>query len=114
MSSLLDKVEVRDEGDRIVLQGEEEAHMVWVAEALEREGALDVTRPIVIGGKWVTSFHNPSRGACALHRYDHRIVLSAPRRDLVVSKARELTGQGAKLVRGPLQEEGVWKMYLED
>src|SRR5687767_4388020 len=113
-NSLLDKVQVRDDGDRIVLCGEEEAHMLCVAETLEREGAFDVTQPMVVGGKWVTSFRNPRRSACTVTRYDYRLVLTAPSRDLVIPKARELIGQGARLTEGPRQEDGFWKAYLED
>ena len=59
MASLLDKVQVHDAGDRIVVSSTEESALREVMEALRAEGAQSIVNPVKVGSTWVATFVNP-------------------------------------------------------
>jgi hypothetical protein len=62
MDTLLDRVQVHDAGEWIVLMGAEESTILSVLERVREEGALDIQWPVKIGRRWVASFLNPEAG----------------------------------------------------
>jgi hypothetical protein len=60
MPSLLDKVQVHDAGERIVVSSAEEATLREVMDALRLEGAEKIEKPVKIGSTWMASFFKPS------------------------------------------------------
>jgi hypothetical protein len=59
MNPSLESVQIHDAGEVIVLAGTEEAAVNSVIEALEREGAGGIQRPVKVGSRWFASFSTP-------------------------------------------------------
>ena len=112
--SILDKVDVHDAGDKIILSCEEEATLRTVCEEMKKEGARGIQAPVRVGHKWIASFEHPGLAQCTVERVGFEIIVSGPSEGAVVARSHELRERGALVVRGPEQEDGVWKLYLED
>ena len=112
--SVLDKVDVHDAGDRIVLSSPEEATLRYVLEEMKKEGAHGIQPPVKVGRKWVASFEHPGLKQCTVEKIGYEIVVAGPTEGSVSARSYEFRERGALIVRGPEQEDGVWKIYLED
>ena len=112
--SILDKVDVHDAGDKIILSCEEEATLRYVCEEMAKEGARGIQPPVRVGHKWIASFEHPGLTECTVERVGFEIIISGSSEGAVVARSHEFRERGALIVRGPEQDEGVWKLYLED
>jgi hypothetical protein len=110
----IDKVDVHDAGHRIVLSCEDPEHLRAVMESLRTEGAQKVQMPARVGGRWIASFENPAIRRCTVETFGYRILISGPEREAVFARAQEHRERGAQIVRGPVKEGPVWRVYLED
>jgi len=114
MASLLDKVDVHDAGDKLILSSQDEAILKYVIEEMRKEGAQGVQMPVKVGGKWVASFEHPALSQCTVERLGFQIIIEGPTEGSVLARSDEFRERGALIVRGPENEDGVWKLYLED
>jgi hypothetical protein len=112
--SILDKVDVHDAGDKIILSCEEEATLRYVCEEMKKEGVRSMQAPVRVGHKWIASFEHPGLAQCDVERVGFEIIISGPGEGSVLARSHEFRERGALIVRGPEQEDGVWKLYLED
>jgi len=114
MASLLDKVDVHDAGDKLILSSQDEAILKYVIEEMRKEGAQGVQMPVKVGGKWVASFEHPALSQCTVERLGFEIIIAGPTEESVLARSGEFKERGALISRGPEKEEGVWKLYLDD
>ena len=114
MASLLDKVDVHDAGDKLILSSQDEAILKYVIEEMRKEGAQGVQMPVKVGGKWVASFEHPALSQCTVERLGFEIIIAGPSEESVFARYGEFRERGALITRGPEKEEGVWKLYLDD
>jgi len=114
MASLLDKVDVHDAGDKLILSSQDEALLKYVIEEMKKEGAQGVQMPVKVGGKWVASFEHPALSQCTVERLGFEIIIAGPTEESVLARSGEFKERGALITRGPAKEEGVWKLYLDD
>src|SRR6266850_2059607 len=114
MASILDKVDVHDAGDRLILSSQDEATLKYVMEEMRKEGAQAIQPPVKVGSKWVASFENPALSQCTVERLGFQIIIEGPTEDSVLARSDEFRERGALITRGPETEDGVWKLYLED
>ena len=114
MASILDKVDAHDAGDKIILSSDDEATLKYVVEEMRKEGAQDIQAPVKVGGKWIASFEHPGMSQCTVERIGFEIIIAGPTEGSVLAKSGEFRERGALISRGPEQENGTWKLYLED
>ena len=114
MASILDNVDVHDAGDRLILSSPEEATLRYVIEEMRKEGAQAIQPPVKVGSKWVASFENPALSQCTVERLGFQIIIEGPTEGSVLARSEEFRERGALITRGPENEDGVWKVYLED
>jgi len=114
VASILDKVDVHDAGDRLILSSPEEATLRYVIEEMRKEGAQAIQPPVKVGSKWVASFENPALSQCTVERLGFQIIIEGPTEGSVLARSEEFRERGALIVRGPENEDGVWKVYLDD
>ncbi len=113
-ASLLDKVDVHDAGDKLILSSQDEAMLRYVIEEMRKEGAQDIQVPVKVGGKWVASFEHPGLSQCTVEKIGFEIIITGPTEGSVLAKSGEFRERGALIARGPEKENGAWKLYLED
>ena len=114
MASLLDKVDVHDAGDKIILSSDDEVTLKYVIEEMRKEGAEGIQVPVKVGSKWVASFEHPGLSQCTVEKIGFEIIITGPTEGSVLAKSGEFRERGALISRGPEQEDGTWKLYLED
>ena len=112
--SRLDNVDVHDAGHRIVLSCDDGEHLHAVMANLRSEGAEKVQMPIRVGKRWVASFENPALKKCTVESFGYQILVSGPERDVVFARSQQFRERGAQIVRGPVKEGRVWRIYLEE
>jgi len=113
-ASLLDKVDVHDAGDKIILSSEDEATLKYVVEEMRKEGARGIQAPVKVGSKWVASFEHPALAQCTVERNGFEIIIEGPTEESVLARSEEFRERGALIARGPEKEDDVWKLYLDD
>jgi hypothetical protein len=114
MASLLDKIDVHDAGDKIILSSQDEATLKYVVEEMRKEGAQGIQVPVKVGGKWVASFDHPALSQCTVERLGFEIIIAGPNEESVLARSEEFRERGALITRGPENEDGAWKLYLDD
>jgi hypothetical protein len=114
VAGILDKVDVHDAGDKIVLSCEDEATLRTVLEEMKKEGARGIQDPVRVGHKWVASFEHPELAKCTVERIGFEIIIAGATEGSVMARSHEFRERGALVVRGPEVEDGLWKVYLED
>ena len=114
MASILDKVDVHDAGDKIILSSEDEATLRYVVEEMRKEGAQGIQTPVKVGGKWIASFEHPGLSRCTVEKIGFEIIITGPTEGSVMSRSGEFRERGALIARGPEEENGAWKLYLDD
>src|SRR5437870_1206134 len=113
-ASILDKVDVHDAGDKIILSSADEATLKYVVEEMRKEGAQGIQTPVKVGSKWVASFENPALSQCTVEKIGFQIIIEGPTEESVLARSEEFRERGALVARGPEQENGTWKLYLDD
>jgi|SRR5438309_1218760 len=101
MASILDKVDVHDAGDKIILSSGDEATLRYVVQEMRKEGAQDIQAPVKVGGKWIASFEHPSLSQCTVEKIGFQIIIEGPPRP-ASSPDPENSGSGERWSRaGP-------------
>ena len=114
MASILDKVDVHDAGDKIILSSQDEATLRYVVEEMRKEGARGIQAPVKVGSKWVASFEHPALAQCTVEKNGFEIIIAGPTEESVLARSGEFRERGALITHGPEKENGGWKLYLED
>ncbi len=114
MASLLDKVDVHDAGDKLILSSQDEATLKYVIEEMRKEGAQDIQTPVKVGSKWVASVEHPGLSQCTVEKLGFQIIIEGPTEGSVLARSGEFRERGALIARGPEKEDDVWKLYLDD
>ena len=112
--SILDNVDVHDAGDKIILSSQDEATLKYVLEELQKDGAQGIQAPMKVGKKWIASFEHPGLAQCTVEKIGFEIVIAGPTEGSVLARSDEFREKGALITRGPENEDGVWKLYLDD
>ena len=112
--SILDNVDVHDAGDKIILSAQDEATLKYVLEELQKDGAQGIQAPMKVGKKWIASFEHPGLTQCTVEKIGFEIVIAGPSEGSVLARSEEFREKGALITRGPENEEGSWKLYLDD
>lgn len=112
--SILDNVDVHDAGDKIILSAQDEATLKYVLVELQKDGAQGIQAPLKVGKKWIASFEHPALAQCTVEKIGFEIVIAGPTEGSVVARSEEFKERGALVTRGPENEEGTWKLYLDD
>jgi hypothetical protein len=113
-ASLLDKVDVHDAGDKLILSSQDEATLRQVVEEIRKEGARGIQAPVKVGSKWVAILDHPAVAQCAVEKIGFQIVITGPTEAGVLARSGEFRERGALIARGPEREDGAWKLYLDD
>ena len=113
-ASLLDKVDVHDAGDKLILSSQDEATLRQVVEEIRKEGARGIQAPVKVGSKWVAILEHPMVAQCTVEKIGFQIVITGPDEASVLARSGEFRDRGALIARGPEQEDGAWKLYLDD
>ena len=114
MASILDNVDVHDAGDKIILSSKDEATLKYVVEEMRKEGVRGLQVPVKVGSKWVASFENPALSQCTVEKLGFEIIIAGPTEESVLARSEEFKEKGALITRGPENEDGNWKLYLDD
>ena len=114
MASILDKVDVHDAGDKIILSSDDEATIKYVIEEMRAEGAEGIQVPVKVGSKWIASFEHPALSQCTVEKIGFEIIIAGPTEESVLARSEEFKEKGALITRGPENEDGNWKLYLDD
>ena len=114
MASILDNVDVHDAGDKIILSSKDEATLKYVVEEMRKEGVQGLQVPVKVGSKWVASFENPALSQCTVEKIGFEIIIAGPTEESVLARSEEFREKGALITRGPENEDGNWKVYLDD
>ena len=112
--SILDNVDVRDAGDKIILSSDDEGTLKYVVEEMRKEGARGVQAPVKVGQKWIASFERPGKMECTIEKFGFEIVITGATEEDVLARSLGFRERGALIVRGPEREDGAWKLYLDD
>jgi len=112
--SILDNVDVHDAGDKIILSSPDEATLKHVLEELQKDGAQGIQAPMKVGKKWIASFEHPGLAQCTVEKIGFQIVVAGPTETSVLARSEEFRERGALITRGPENEDGSWKLYLDD
>ena len=113
-ASLLENVDVHDAGDKLILSSHDEAALRHVVEEIRKEGAQGIQAPVKVGSKWVAILEHPLLAQCTVEKIGFQIVIAGPTEASVLARSGEFRDRGALIVRGPEQEDGAWKLYLDD
>jgi len=114
MASILDNIDVHDAGDKIILSSKDEATLKYVVEEMRKEGVQGLQVPVKVGSKWVASFENPTLSQCTVEKIGFEIIIAGPTEESVLARSEEFKEKGALITRGPENEDGNWKLYLDD
>ena len=114
MASILDRVDVHDAGDKIILSSDDEVTLKYVIEEMRKEGAEGIQVPVKVGSKWVASFEHPGLSQCTVEKIGFEIIITGPTEGSVLARSGDFRERGALISRGPEEENGTWKLYLED
>ena len=113
-ASLLENVDVHDAGDKLILSSRDEATLRQVVEEIRKEGAQGIQAPVKVGSKWVAILEHPVVAQCTVEKIGFQIIIEGPTEASVLARSGEFRERGALVARGPEQENGNWKLYLDD
>src|SRR5438477_11238643 len=113
MASILDKVDVHDAGDKIILSSDDEATLRYVVEEMRLEGARDIQTPVKVGDRWLAIVEHPALSQCTVEKLGFEIIIAGPTEENDLARTGAFRELGALIVRGPTKENGTWKLYLD-
>src|SRR5258708_17914538 len=105
MASILDKVDVHDAGDKIILSSDDEVTLKYVVEEMRKEGAEGIQVPVKVGSKWVASFEHPALSQCTVEKLGFEIIIAVLTKESVLDRSNEFMDRGALIARGPERSE---------
>jgi len=102
--------QVFDAGTHYMVSGYSESS---VREAVSKLGGKLISEVSKVGAKWLASVDNPRAAGASVREFGFKHVVSAPTREAVEVKVRELLEMGATLVQEAELADGVWTAVCE-
>ncbi len=102
MASILDKVDVHDAGDKIILSSDDEVTLKYVVEEMRKEGAEGIQVPVKVGSKWVASFEHPALSQCTVEKLGFVIIIAGHTEESVLAR-RAHTSRSRRSRQGRLR-----------
>src|SRR5436309_12310600 len=113
MASILDRVDVHDAGDKIILSSDDEATLKYVVEEMRKEGAQDIQVPVKVGGKWIASFEHPGLSQCTVEKIGFQIIIEGPTEASVLARSGEFRRSEEHTSELQSRENLVCRLLLE-
>lgn len=104
---------VTDAGNHLMVSGYTEQGVRAVLERFAAGGVRILSQPTRIGAKWFASVGKADAGEATVQAFGLKRMVSGPTREAVEAKVQELLEYGARLVRAPELEDGVWTAVCE-
>jgi class 3 adenylate cyclase len=105
--------QVFDAGTHFMVSGYSEASVREAVAKLAAQGGKLISEVSKVGAKWLASVDNPRAGGASVQEFGFKRVISAPTREAVDVKVRELLDMGATLVQEAELADGVWTAVCE-
>jgi class 3 adenylate cyclase len=105
--------QVFDAGTHYMVSGYSEASVREAVQKLALQGGKVISDVSRVGAKWLASVDNPRAGGASVESLGYTHIVSAPTREAVDVKVRELLEMGATLVREVELADGVWTAVCE-
>jgi hypothetical protein len=105
--------QVFDAGTHYMVSGYNEASVREAVQKLAVRGGKLISEVSKVGAKWLASVENPRAAGAKVEEFGFKRVVSAPTRDAVDAKLRELLEMGATLVQQAELADGVWTAVCE-
>ena len=105
---------ISDAGTHFIVSGATRESVVAVLERLAAEGAKVLAQPTLVGAKWIATCEN-RRAAMrvSVEKLGLKSIVSAPTREAVEAKVRELLQYGQRLAQDVECIDGVWTAVCE-
>ena len=105
--------QVFDAGTHYMVSGYSEASVREAVKKLAGQGCKLISEVSRVGAKWLASVDNPRAAGAHVQEFGFKRVISAPTREAVDIKLRELLEMGATLVQEPELADGTWTAVCE-
>jgi hypothetical protein len=105
--------QVFDAGSHYMVSGYSEAAVREAVQKLAAQGGRLISEVAKVGAKWMASVDNPRAAGARVEELGFKRIVSAPTREAVEVKLRELLEMGARLVQEPELADGVWTAVCE-
>jgi hypothetical protein len=105
--------QVFDAGTHFMVSGYSEASVREAVQKLGAQGGKLISEVSKVGAKWLASVDNPRAAGASVEEFGFTRIISAPTREAVDVKVRELLGMGAKLVQEAELADGLWTAVCE-
>jgi len=105
--------QVFDAGTHYMVSGYSEASVREAVKKLAAQGCKLISEVSKVGAKWLASVDNPRAAGADVQEFGFKRVISAPTREAVDIKVRELLEMGATLVQEAELADGVWTAVCE-
>ena len=107
-------VRVSDAGSHFIVSGSSREGVAAVLERLIAEGARVLAEPTLVGSRWMATCENRRAAArVTVEKLGLKTLVSAPTREAVEAKVRELLQYGARLDQEIECIDGVWTAVCE-
>jgi predicted lactoylglutathione lyase len=104
---------VFDAGTHFMISGYSEASVREAVNKFAERGGKVITEVSKVGAKWLASVDNPRAAGASVQEFGFTHVISAPTREAVDVKVRELLQMGATLVQEAEFADGAWTAVCE-
>jgi hypothetical protein len=105
--------QVFDAGTHYMVSGYSEAGVREAVQKLAAQGCKLISEVSKVGAKWLATVDNPRAAGASVEEFGFKRVISAPTREAVELKVRELLELGATLVQEAELVDGVWTAVCE-
>jgi hypothetical protein len=105
--------QVFDAGTHFMISGYSEASVREAVNKFAERGGKVITEVSKVGAKWLASVDNPRAAGASVQEFGFTHVISAPTREAVDVKVRELLQMGATLVQEAEFADGAWTAVCE-
>jgi class 3 adenylate cyclase len=105
--------QVFDAGTHFMVSGYSEAAVRDAVKKLGDKGGKLISPVAQVGSKWLASVDNPRAAGATVQELGFKRIVSAPTREAVEVKVKELLEMGGTLVQAPEFADGVWTAVCE-
>ena len=105
--------QVFDAGTHYMVSGYSEASVREAVQKLAAQGGRLISEVAKVGAKWLASVDNPRAAGASVQELGFTHIVSAPTREALDVKVRELLEMGGTLVREAELADGVWTAVCE-
>ena len=105
--------QVFDAGTHYMISGYSEASVREAVNKFAQQGGQIIAEVSKVGAKWLASVANPRAAGASVEEFGFTRIVSAPTREAVDVKVRELLEMGGTLVREAELADGVWTAVCE-